>query len=166
MNKGNSGFSNYKNSSGVPKKIKHKNFTTLELKSITSDRLEHSNKGEFTQGNRPTGGGHGQDNLDYLDKNKIRYEITYEYNNGVRVGNLPTSTNKMFRTGGNHTWFPKNWSSQDIADAANFVASTYKGNPSARTQHTKIYKNVKVTVIFGENGSISTVYPNKDQGDL
>lgn len=166
MNKGSSGFSNYKGSGGGANHSGHNNINSSPPNSISKDRLNHSNKGEYTEHNRPKTGGHGQDSIDYMDKNNIPYEITKEYNNGVRVGNLPTSINGNRRSGNNHTWFPKSWTSQDIADAANYVASTYKGVPSPRTQHTGIFKGVRVTIIFGNSGSISTVFPDKDQGGL
>lgn len=166
MNKGSSGFSDYKGAGGKNYFYEHSNVTSSPPKSITKDRLEHSNKGEYTLGNRPISGGHGQDSIDYMEKNNIPYEITMEYNNGVRVGNLPTSTNKFFRTGNNHTWFPKTWTAQDIADAANYVLSTHKGVRVPRTNHSAVYKGVRVTITFGEGGSISTVFPNKDQGGL
>jgi len=165
MNKGSSGFSDYKGIGSRRNSDEHK-ADTPQTKTISNDRLEHSNKGEYTEHNRPKAGGHGQDSIDYMDKNNIPYEITEEYNNGVRVGNLPTSINGNMRRGSNHTWFPKSWTSQDIADAANYVASTYKGVPSPRTQHTGIFKGVRVIIIFGNSGSISTVFPDNDQGGL
>lgn len=165
MNKGNSRFNSYKGISRFNRFNQDDN-NSQQAKAISKDRLDHSNQGEFTKSNRPNGGGHGQDNIDYMDKHKIPYEITMEYNNGVRIGNLPTSKDVKFRTGNNHTWFPKSWTSQDIEDAANYVASTYKKMPLPRASHTGIYKGIKVTIIFGKNGKISTVYPEKDQGGL
>ncbi|HBF68518.1 MAG TPA: hypothetical protein DDW20_04260 [Firmicutes bacterium] len=165
MDKGSSGFSDYKGSND--KIIRsEKNSNLQPLKPISNERLDHSNVGEFTKSNRPNGGGHGQDNIDYMNKNNIPYEINKEYDNGVRVGNLLTSTNKKNRSGNNHTWFPKNWTLRDICDAANYIASTYKGIPSPRTLHTGIYRGIRVTIIFGKNRNISTVFPNKDQEGL
>lgn len=165
MNKGSSGFSDYKGSGGGSNHSEH-NINSLPPNSISKDRLDHSNKGEYTQGNRPKSGGHGQDSIDYMEKNNIPYEITKEYNNGVRVGNLPTSTNRIFQTGDNHTWFPKTWTTQDIADAASYVLSTYNGVRIPRTSHSAVYKGVRVTITFGEGGSISTTFPSKNQGGL
>ena len=164
MNKYNSGFSNYK---GPGAKLRHRNPKQMYFVSnsnISLDRLKHSNLGEYTESNRPKSGGHGQDSIDYMDKNNIPYEITKEYNNGVRVGNLPTSTNKLFRSGSNHTWFPKEWTSKDIENAANYILSTYKGVRTPRTSHSSVYKNVRVTITFGEGGLISTTFPSKKQG--
>ncbi len=166
MNKGSSGFSNYKGSGSRTNYVERKYINLPQTKTILIDRLKHSNIGEYTEYNRPKSGGHGQDSIDYMEKNNIPYEITKEYNNGVRIGNLPTSTNKFFRTGDNHTWFPKTWTEQDIADAANYVLSTHKGIRIPRTSHSAIYKGVVVTIIFGARGSISTTFPSKDQGGL
>nr|WP_256332323.1 EndoU domain-containing protein [Paenibacillus sp. CF095] len=52
-------------------------------------------------------GGHGQDNINYLLKNKIAFNITKEYENGVRVGNIPNHKNKAKRSGEGQAWFPK-----------------------------------------------------------
>ena len=166
MNKGNSGFSDYKGSGGRTNHSEHNSGNSNLAKTISKDRLEHSNKGEYTEHNRPKSGGHGQDSIDYMERNDIPYEITKEYNNGVRVGNLPTSTNKFFQTGDNHTWFPKTWTSEDIADAANYVLSTHKGARIPRTSYSAVYKGVRVTITFGEGGTISTTFPSKDQGGL
>ena len=35
------------------------------------------------------GGGHGQSNINFLEENGIEYNIVKEYDNGVRVGNVP-----------------------------------------------------------------------------
>ena len=78
--------------------------------SVSDDSLNHSNLGEYNSVNRHVSGGHGQDSLDYMDKTGIEYEINIEYNNGVRVGNIPTSKQTFTRDGNNHTWFPKSWS--------------------------------------------------------
>ncbi len=75
MNKGNSGFSDYKGSGGRTNHSEHNSGNSNLVKTISKDRLEHSNKGEYTEHNRPKSGGHGQDSIDYMDKNKIPYEI-------------------------------------------------------------------------------------------
>ena len=35
------------------------------------------------------GGGHGQSNIEFLEKNNVDYNINKVYENGVRVGNVP-----------------------------------------------------------------------------
>ena len=71
MNKGSSGFSNYKGSGGGANHSGHNNINSSPSNSISKDRLNHSNKGEYTEHNRPKTGGHGQDSIDYMDKNNI-----------------------------------------------------------------------------------------------
>ena len=36
------------------------------------------------------GGGHGQSNINFLEENRIEYNIVKEYDNGVRVGIIKT----------------------------------------------------------------------------
>ena len=54
-----------------------------------SDRIAHSNIGEFNNNNRLTKGGHGQANINELDARGITYNIEVTYDNGVRAGNVP-----------------------------------------------------------------------------
>ena len=56
---------------------------------ISVKALTHSSRGEYTQTNRLKSGGHGQEALDYMDRHKIKYNITKTYRNGVRIGNVP-----------------------------------------------------------------------------
>ncbi len=56
---------------------------------ISAKAIEHSSKGEYTQGGRLKGGGHGQEALEHMDEKGIKYNITKTYPNGVRVGNVP-----------------------------------------------------------------------------
>ena len=110
-----------------------------------------------------SGGGHGQDAIDYMDKHEIPYEINIEYNNGVRRGNLPTSKEKMKLTGNRQSWFPKSWTASDIKDAGIAVAKTFRGHPKACDDHAGIVNGVSVTIIYGENGTISTIFPSETQ---
>lgn len=60
------------------------------------------------------GGGHGQANIDFLEQSDMNYNIEQEYDNGVRIGNVPDHKVKAKRIGKNQSWFPKNWSEDDI----------------------------------------------------
>lgn len=134
---------------------------TLDMSEAS---VNHADIGEYTENsNRHRKGGHGQDALDYMDKNGVKYEINIEYNNGVRRGNIPGSKDKMRRTGNTQSWFPKEWSSDDIKNAAIEVSKTFKGAPRNGDKHTGIVKGVSVTIIFGDGGSIKTAYPSKNQ---
>lgn len=49
--------------------------------------------------------------------------IVKEYDNGVRVGNVPKHKTPSKRTGIGQAWFPKNWSDSKIKEAGNYVAN-------------------------------------------
>lgn len=131
--------------------------------SVSGEALSHSDGGEYTSTHRPSGGGHGQDAIDYMDSHGIPYEINIEYNNGVRRGNLPTSKEKMKRTGNRQSWFPKSWTANDIKYAGIAVAKTFRGHPKAGDHHAGIVNGVSVTIIYGENGTINTIFPSETQ---
>ncbi len=98
-----------------------------------------------------------------MDAHGIPYEITTEYNNGVRVGNLPTHREAMFHDGNRHTWFPKSWNEAKIKAAGEHVASQYKGSKTAGAHYSAMYDGVRVTVVFGSDGSVSTTFPSVNQ---
>ena len=131
--------------------------------TISQGCLSHSTVGEYTSTNRHKSGGHGQDSLNYMDENGIDYEINIEYNNGVRAGNIPNSKQSFARTGNNHTWFPKNWSEQDIEKAGKQVADSFTGTKGNGVTHSGIVNGVNVTVMFNSSGEVATIYPSKDQ---
>lgn len=58
--------------------------------------------------------------LSYLT---LTYNIVKEYDNGVRVGNVPKHKTPSKRTGTGQAWFPKNWSDSKIKEAGNYVAN-------------------------------------------
>ena len=69
------------------------------------------------------GGGHGQANIDFLEKNGLKYKIVDTYPNGVRVGNVADHKVKGKRTGTNQSWFPESWSENDIVNAGEYVGN-------------------------------------------
>lgn len=137
-------------------------------KSFISDRtIKHSSLGDFTLDPR-TGkiskfkcGGHGEENIKFLKNNNIDFNIAYEYNNGVRVGNVPEHKDKKKRSGNNQTWFPKWWNRKIIKKAGEKVLKNNINLPNGK-QATSMYKNVKVA-IRKTNGQVTTIYPTKDQ---
>ena len=132
----------------------------LGKESISEKTLFHSSKGEFTKTNRLKSGGHGQESLNYMDKNNIKYNIVKTYPNGVRVGNVPNHINKIKRTANNQSWFPKEWNRATIKKAGQTV-SKGKKYPDGKT---KIGKHKKVTVgIIRNNGKIATIFPLNKQ---
>lgn len=125
----------------------------------------HSNDGEYTKNsNRYISGGHGQTSIEYMDKNKMTYEVNIEYNNGVRVGNIINSKNKLFKTGNNHTWFPKDWSIGDIREAGEHISGYFKsqGNIKDGQHYSMQYRGLNITIIYNK-GEVATIFPSKNQ---
>ena len=83
---------------------------------VDNTALKHSTVGDFTydhktgQVSRMKGGG-------------IDYNIINEYENGVRIRNVPKHKTPSKRTGTEQAWFPQNWSDSKIKDAGNFIAN-------------------------------------------
>lgn len=134
----------------------------MKIPFISKKCLKHSNRGTFSRRNgryKMLSGGHGQDNINYLNKKKIDNNVTKEYNNGVRLGNVSIHRREKYRTKSAQCWFPKNWKEKDIKKAGRYVMSLKKNKK--RTDgiaHTGTYKGVKVGV-YTNNGYIKTVYP-------
>lgn len=138
------------------------NFIKKLFKSdkIESDALVHSSFGEYTKTNRLKSGGHGQEALDYMKKNQIPYNISKQYPNGVRIGNVPNHEKVRKRAGDNQSWFPRNWDRKKIEKAGNHVARGKKypdGSIKSRT-----YEDVMVGIIR-TNGKIATIFPLSNQ---
>lgn len=162
MKKNDYSLNKYKGPS-VAKDLHQTNSVSALKISISDSSLNHSSIGEYNSNNRPKSGGHGQDAIDYMDEHGIPYEINIEYENGVRVGNMPTSIEKMKRSGNLQTWFPKSWTAEYIKNSGLEVAKTFKGAPKRGDHHTGLINGVSVTVIFGDNGIINTIYPSSEQ---
>ena len=168
MNKGNGKINNFKNIGQDNcfniKRINVKNIEENETENLVEkEREEHIIKGCFKHDRKYISGGHSEENIEYMKAKSIPYEINIEYNNGVRVGNILDSTQSKFKSGNKHSWFPKEWTRQKIIRATNVVASKFEGIPKPRDSITGIYEGIRMTVIFGENGKVSTSFPNKEQ---
>ena len=65
--------------------------------NILESSIKHSNVGDFTTHHKTgdiskmKGGGHGQSNIEFLEKNNVDYNINKVYENGVRVGVIKTN---------------------------------------------------------------------------
>ena len=135
---------------------------------VDNKALEHSTVGDFTydhktgQVSRMKGGGHGQSNIDFLKKNGIDYNIIKEYENGVRVGNVPKHKTPSKRTGTEQAWFPQNWSDSKIKDAGNFIANLPENKSLANGVIAfGEYDGVRVGIIKTD-GRIGTIFPDAD----
>lgn len=137
--------------------------------SVSDFSLVHSSEGKFTKPVRKTdrlrlvSGGHGQENLDLLDKYGIKYTIEKTYPNGVRVGFVPDHKKPNKQGGINQSWFPKEWTPKDIRKAGEHIARL-KRNINLKDGETMygMYKGVRVGV-KKTNGRIGTVFPDANQ---
>lgn len=138
------------------------------INSIDDIALKHSSVGDFTynpktgQISRMKGGGHGQSNINFLEENGIEYNIVKEYDNGVRVGNVPKHKTPSKRTGTGQAWFPKNWSDSKIKEAGNYVTNLpdNKNLPDGVIGYGE-YDGVRVGIIKTD-GKIGTIFPDAD----
>ena len=133
---------------------------------VSEKTLDHANIGDFTRNPRTgeiskmSGGGHGQDNIDFLEKNGIEYNIEKTYSNGVRVGNVPDHKSKGKRTGSGQAWFPEKWSREDIRKAGEHVANMPEHeNAADGVAIFGEYNGVRVGVIKTD-GEIGTIFPD------
>ncbi len=133
---------------------------------VSNEALDHANLGDFTRNpktgeiSKMSGGGHGQDNIAFLEKNGIEYNIELTYPNGVRVGNVPGHKSKGKRTGTGQAWFPETWTKEDISKAGEYVANMPNHvNVADGVTIFGEYKGVRVGVIK-TNGEIGTIFPD------
>lgn len=138
---------------------------------LDGNYLKHATLGDFTYNPRTgalqkmKGGGHGQDNIDFLETNGIEYNIEKTYTNGVRVGNVPSHKEKLKKTGTGQSWFPENWTVDEIQKAGEYVANLKNARVGQHGAKYSIYKNVEVGVYI-ESGKVTTVFPNGTQTHL
>ena len=133
--------------------------------SISKKAQDHASRGTFVypkKGKRQLimkSGGHGQENIGFLNKKKISHAIETLYSNGVRLGRIPKHANWVNRKKNGHAWFPSSWSKQDIKNAGLHVASLKRNTPMRDNQkYTGRYKGVSVGV-YARKNRIQTVFP-------
>ncbi|WP_142414401.1 phage minor capsid protein [Hathewaya massiliensis] len=157
-----------------------------EFISIPKETVIHANEGEFTNPKNPKkiksgeirlkSGGHGQDGMELLNSKEIEYNIVKEYDNGVRIGNVPKHRVKAKQSGTGQAWFPKSWDSNDIEIAAKYVGNL-KDKNKYLLQHNKdedgniisIFKyanhsGVTVGICYDcKKRKITTIFPDEKQ---
>ena len=147
-------------------------YTTHGSRMIHHKALIHSLEGEYTTPSkkdvpvRLKSGGHGQDAIDFMDKNGIKYNIVKTYKNGVRVGNVPNHwKDNSKRKGIGQSWFPKSWGQKDVVKAAEHVLGLkHNSHASDGKKLYGKYKGVWVVVIK-TNGTVGSVFPDSNQSD-
>ncbi|CAL2080645.1 EndoU domain-containing protein [Tenacibaculum sp. 190524A05c] len=147
------------------------------LLEITDDVVKHANEGEFSLPANPKKsllpgkmkvGGHGQDNIDFLDSIGRKYKIEHTFENGVRIGGVEKHDKKVKRLieGRNNTgqsWFPINWDKAKIIEAFEHVVRNnledfielQDGPPPL----FDIYEGVRVGVLKTK-GKPATIFPD------
>lgn len=151
---------------------------------LDSRGLNHSTKGEFTKlknpklpasaknGGNMKGGGHSQKNIEELENRGIIYNIEHIYPNGVRVGGVENHKSNEKRLGNNgQSWFPENWTDDDILVAGTYVANNpaiYHDVEGKKGDITGIlifqeYKGVTIGTFVDSKNNIETVFPDGSQ---
>lgn len=144
---------------------------------ITEDVLKHANHGEFSLPANPKRstlpgkmrvGGHGQDNLVFLDEIGRKYRVEHTYENGVRIGGVEGHDKRIKKLveGRNNTgqsWFPKDWNSAKIVEAYKYVVrnnlDAFKQLQDGPPPLFDVYDGVRVGVIKTK-GKPATIFPD------
>ena len=151
--------------------------TLTELKdggiiTIDNKALKHSTVGEFSGvknpkkppgglngGKKMISGGHSQSNIDELLKRDIDYRIEFTYENGVRIGGVKVHDNPNKRIGTvGQSWFPSDWTDDDILTAGTYVANSVKLKPNNVVFGE--YNGVCIGVFADENGKPVSFFPD------
>lgn len=137
-------------------------------RSVSDYAAVHSLEGTFTYDNqghisRMKSGGHGQENMEILDKAGIGYTVVKTYDNGVRIGNVSKHKKPNKREQGGQAWFPRGWTEKDVKRAGSHVAGLKKNRKAKDGEAVfGMYKGVRVGIIK-TNGKIATVFPDVNQ---
>lgn len=142
--------------------------TRGSARTVSDFAVVHSMEGTFVHARKPRrlrlrSGGHGQIGMDLLDKYHIKYNIVKTYPNGVRIGNLPDHKMPSKREDIGQSWFPRNWTEDDVRRAGAHVTGLRKNRhvPDGQIVYGN-YKGVRVGVIH-THGKIATVFPDSNQ---
>lgn len=137
---------------------------------VSKKAQNHSSKGDFVYPKKHLpkrvltmkSGGHGQENIVYLSKHKLSFDIDTEFDNGVRLGHIERHEKKRDKKQNGHAWFPSNWDRNDIKKAGQHVASLKRNKVLLDgKRHTGRYQGVTIGII-ARNGIIKTIFPAFD----
>ena len=94
---------------------------------VSKNEMKHTSRGIFSYFNKKPiqmlKGGHGERNLQFLNKNKLSYAINHIDTNGVRHGQIYCHIRRKEQKPNGHVWFPKQWNDTIIAKAGEHVAN-------------------------------------------
>lgn len=134
---------------------------------ISKKTQKHASKGDFIYPKKHfpkkvltmKSGGHGQENIAFLRKRKLSYNIDTVFSNGVRLGHIDRHNDARNALKNGHAWFPRKWSRSEIRKAGEHVASLKRNQVLIDGQkHTGRYRGVTVGII-ARKGIIKTIFP-------
>lgn len=147
------------------------------IMTIRKSTLDHTTKGVFTKlknpnkpanlknGGRPDKGFHSESSFNILEKNGTPGNITQILPNGVRVGNVQFHKSKIKREENGQTWFPKDWTDEDILKAAIFILNKPLSKDKFKYVGNYTLHDETVRLIVYKNNP-GTVYPDRDNQPL
>ena len=133
------------------------------IMTVRKSTLDHTTKGSFTKSaSRPTAGFHSQSSFEILKANGTPGIVKQTLPNGVRIGVIDNHKIKSKRETNGQTWFPENWTDDDILNAATAVINDSQ-NKVSDILYSGFYKchgsNVRLKVFINKPG---TIFPDKD----
>src|SRR5574344_283408 len=94
---------------------------------VSRNEMKHVSRGIFKYENRKpvamVKGGHGEDNIRYLEKNKLSFHVDKLCKGGARAGNIDCHERVWETKKDRHMWLPKFWSNRKIEKAGLHVAN-------------------------------------------
>lgn len=143
------------------------------IMTVRKSTLDHTTKGVFTglknpnkppsykNGGRPDKGFHSESSFAVLKSNGTQGKVTETLPNGVRIGNIEFHKDKEKREDNGQTWFPKDWTDDNILEAATAVLNKplSVNNHKYIGDYTLHKKTVRIVVYTNNPG---TIYPDKN----
>ncbi|MFA6860932.1 MAG: EndoU domain-containing protein [Bacilli bacterium] len=130
---------------------------------VSRNEMKHTSRGIFKYKDRKpvamVKGGHGEDNIRYLEKNKLEFKIEGLCKGKARNGSIACHERVWEAKKDRHMWFPKLWSDRKIEKAGLHVANLKKNQdvPDHTPMHGT-YKGVDVVAYKGR-GRICGICP-------
>lgn len=134
---------------------------------IENSRFRHVIDGEYSKDTKKfLGGGHSQRGMKALKKNKIEFEVTKTFENGVRIGSVKRGKKVHIIS-----WFPAKWNDKTILEAIDYVANNPTESIKKENKEGKFfgedllgkYKGVKIRVNRNADGKITSAFPHETQ---
>lgn len=143
------------------------------IMTVRKSTLDHTTKGVFTKlknpnkpislknGGTPDKGFHSESSFAVLNANGTPGKVTETLPNGVRIGNIELHKDKTKSESNGQTWFPKDWTDDDILEAATAVLNKpLSVNNLKYTGDYKLHKKTVRIIVYTNNPG--TIYPDKN----